>query len=98
MNTEYPKLRMFTVMPGIVATDMVPDAFSPFAQDHADLTGMLALYLAQPRADYLKGSLLGVNWDVTEMEAHKEEIVEKKLLKISWLPVLPVCGGNGIGS
>lgn len=98
MNVEYPKLRMFTTMPGIVATDMPPDNFRPFAHDHVDLTGMLALYLAQPRADYLKGTIISVNWDVTEMEAHKEEIEEKKLLKASWLPVLPFGGGKGLGA
>ena len=85
-------------MPGIVATDMTPAAFRPFALDHVDLTGMLSLYLAQDRANYLKGSLVSVNWDVEELEEHKEEILAKGLLKISWLPVLPVGGGKGIGN
>ena len=53
---EYPSLRVFTTMPGIVATGIVTDFWAPFAKDHVDLTGSLALYLSQPRADYLKGS------------------------------------------
>ena len=93
---EYPHIRAFTVAPGIVKTDMTPESFMPFAHDHAELVGMLALYLVQPRADYLKGSFININWDVEEMEAHKEEIVEKKLLKTSWLPILPVAGGKGL--
>ena len=87
-------------MPGIVKTDMaaVSDFWGHFARDHVDLTGMLALYLAQPRADYLKGGMVGVNWDVEEMEKHKEEIESKKLVLTSWLPVLPFNGGSGLGA
>jgi hypothetical protein len=45
----------------------------------------------------ISGTIISVNWDITEMEAHKEEIEEKKLLKSSWLPVLPFGGGKGPG-
>ncbi|OAQ57808.1 beta-lactamase domain-containing protein [Pochonia chlamydosporia 170] len=31
------------------------------------------------------GCCVGINWDVKEMEANKEEIVEKKLLKMQWV-------------
>ncbi len=72
--------------------------WTPFAKDHADLTGMLALYLAQPRADYLKGTFIGVNWDVEEMELQKDLIFDKKLLQTSWLPVLPAAGGRGLSA
>jgi NAD(P)-dependent dehydrogenase (short-subunit alcohol dehydrogenase family) len=95
-DTEYPSLRVFTLHPGIVSTDLTDPDFEPFALDEVELAGHLSLYLAQPRADYLRGSFVSVNWDVTEMEAHKEEIAEKKLLKMSWLPVLPVGGGKGL--
>jgi hypothetical protein len=59
---------------------------------------MLALYLAQERADYLKGGMVGVNWDVEELEQHKEEIVNRKALWTSWLPILPFNGGKGLGA
>ncbi|KAI9817915.1 MAG: hypothetical protein M1832_004535 [Thelocarpon impressellum] len=98
VHAEYPKLRSFTTMPGIVDTDMPSEQFRPYALDHVDLTGLLALYLAQPRADYLRGSIISVNWDVEEMEAHRDEIEQKKLLQMSWLPVLPIAGGKGIGA
>jgi len=42
--------------------------------------------------------MVGVNWDVLEMEKHKEEILEKKLLWTSWLPILPVAGGKGLSA
>ncbi|ESZ91743.1 hypothetical protein SBOR_7850 [Sclerotinia borealis F-4128] len=93
---EYPTLRVFTTMPGIAVTEMVSEFFKTYAHDHVDLTGMLTLYLVQERADYLRGGMVSVNWDVEEMEEYKEEIVEKKLLQTSWLPVLPFNGGNGL--
>lgn len=57
---------------------------------------MLALYLAQDRADYLNGGMVAVNWDVEEMETYKEEIVKGKVLQTAWLPILPWNGGKGL--
>ncbi|KAF7915359.1 uncharacterized protein EAE98_011225 [Botrytis deweyae] len=96
LHLEYPSLRVFTTMPGIVLTDMVSEQFKPYAVDHADLTGMLALYLAQERADYLRGGMVGVNWDVEEMEEYSKEIAEKKALQTSWISILPFNGGKGL--
>ncbi|TGO46208.1 hypothetical protein BCON_0338g00080 [Botryotinia convoluta] len=96
LHLEYPSLRVFTTMPGIVLTDMVSDHFKPYALDHADLTGMLALYLVQERADYLRGGMVGVNWDVEEMEGYGKEIAEKKALQTSWMSILPISGGKGL--
>lgn len=98
VQLENPTLRVFSTMPGISATGMVTDFWKPYALDHNDLTGMLALYLAQPRADYLKGGMVSVNWDVEELEEHAKEIMEKGLLKTSWLPILPFNGGKGLGN
>jgi NAD(P)-dependent dehydrogenase (short-subunit alcohol dehydrogenase family) len=86
LDAEYPRLRAFTLSPGIILTGMTHESFKPFSKDHIDLPGMMSLYLSQERADFLKGSFVTINWDVKEMEGHKEEIVEKKLLKIQWIP------------
>jgi hypothetical protein len=40
--------------------------------------------------------MVSVNWDVDELEQHKDEIVAKKLLETSWLPILPFAGGKGL--
>jgi NAD(P)-dependent dehydrogenase (short-subunit alcohol dehydrogenase family) len=98
LQLEYPTLRVFSSMPGIALTGMVEEFWLPYAKDHVDLTGMLALYLAQSRADYLKGGMVSVNWDVNELEQHKQEILEKKALQTSWLPILGVNGGKGLGA
>ena len=92
---EYPTLRTFTMLPGIVPSDLSDNpAFTPFAKDEGELSGVLGLYLASSRGDYLKGSLVSVNWDVEEMESHRDEILDG-LLKIKWIPVLPCSGGSG---
>ena len=91
-NSEYSRIRSFTTIPGITRTDMdMNPLFIPYAKDHVDQTGALALYLASSRADYLRGSLVSVNWDLEEMQAHKDEI-EQGLLKIKWVPILPTGG------
>jgi hypothetical protein len=90
-------MRSFTLLPGVVSTALTAQntEFLPFAKDKAEQTGGLALYLAQERADYLKGSLTSINWDIEEMEAHKKEIEEDKILQTKWVPILPCNGGSG---
>lgn len=66
LNVEKPDLRVFTVHPGIIEQTETGrggkiDAFAAFAKDKGILTGGLSLYLAQPKADYLRGSYLSVN-------------------------------------
>ena len=95
VQADYPTLRAFTLLPGIVDTELLDRHFEKFALDEAALTGALTLYLASSRADYLKGSLTSINWDLSEMEAKKDEI-EQGMLKIKWIPVLPCSGGSGI--
>lgn len=66
LDAEKSNLRVFTVHPGIVAATetkrgMVVDQLTPFAKDTGIQTGGLSLYLAQPNADYLRGSFVSVN-------------------------------------
>lgn len=77
-------------------TSMIQEFAKPYALDHLDLTGCLALYLSQPRADYLRGGIVSVNWDVEEMEVERKRLVGSKMLKTSWLPALPFEGGKGL--
>ena len=81
-------MRVFSVHPGIVAADdrgSVIDIFTPFAKDKQALTGGVSLFLSTPKADFLNGGFLSVNWDVNEMEAHANEIKEGNLNKLSFL-------------
>jgi hypothetical protein len=64
---------------------MILDAFAAQTIDPPELSGGISLYLSSARADYLRGKYVAVNWDVEEMEAHAEEINEKKLLNTAFL-------------
>ncbi|KAF2996779.1 hypothetical protein E8E14_005044 [Neopestalotiopsis sp. 37M] len=89
LDVEQPDLRVFSVHPGMVIAEngrgMVVEPFKPFTKDTAALTGGLTTYLATPKAYFLKGGYLHANWDVEELEKHKDEIVEKKLTKLAFL-------------
>jgi len=89
LDLEQPGIRVFSLHPGMVEAEngrgMVIDMFTPFARDKAALTRGVTTYLAQPKADFLKGTYLHANWDVEEMEKHKAEITEKKLNKLAFL-------------
>ena len=64
---------------------MIIDSFTPFAKDKQGLTGGMSLWLATPKADFLKGGFLTANWDVNEMEAHAQEISGGKLTELGFL-------------
>lgn len=61
---------------------MAINTFTPFATDGQALTAAMTLYLQKSEAGFLRGGFFSVNWDVEEMEKHKEEILEGKLLKL----------------
>ena len=61
------------------------DAFVPFAKDTQALTGGVSLWLDTPKAGFLNGGSLSVNWDVNEMEAHADEIKEGRLNHLGFL-------------
>ncbi|KAL5380600.1 hypothetical protein DPSP01_007664 [Paraphaeosphaeria sporulosa] len=85
VRAENPNVTAVAVHPGIVPTDMLKDAFAPFAHDTPQLVGGLATWIAgwegADRA-FLSGRYLSANWDVEELVKRKEEIVEQNLLKM----------------
>lgn len=85
------------MLPGIVPSEINADLphIAPLAKDEAEQTGALGLYLASPRGDWLINSLTSINWDLSEMEAHKDAI-QGGLLRNNWVSVLPVGGGKGL--
>lgn len=98
LDAEYPRLRTFTLSPGITETGMTNELFRPFAKDDVRMVGMMALYLVQERADFLRGGFMSINWDVKEMEENREEIREKKLVKLGWIPAQLGEGGHPFGT
>lgn len=84
LHAEQPSVRCFNLIPGLVATEMAPPGYMDFARDDPMLTGGLSLLLCTERAEWLRGGLVSVNWDWEEMEQHKDEIVEKGLIKLGF--------------
>lgn len=63
---------------------MPPKIYLSYARDDPMLTGGLTLFLSTERAEWMRGTMVSVNWDIEEMEAHKEEIIGKKLTQLGF--------------
>ncbi|KZM21604.1 oxidoreductase [Ascochyta rabiei] len=84
LHAEQAQVRCFSIFPGLVATDMPPRQYLEFARDDPMLSGGLSLFLATPRAEWLRGCVVSVNWDLEEMEGHREEILDKGLCRLGF--------------
>ncbi|KAF2734197.1 NAD(P)-binding protein [Polyplosphaeria fusca] len=85
LHVDHPSVRSFSFHPGAVATDNVFPALRHMFVDPPEMAGGLSLYLSTPRADFLRGTFLTVNWDVEELEKHAEEIKKDKLLNLGFI-------------
>ncbi|EDR07455.1 uncharacterized protein LACBIDRAFT_298670 [Laccaria bicolor S238N-H82] len=83
VSLENPNVRAVVYHPGTVLTPIMDDLphFKPFALDTPELAGAFAVYLTTERAEYLNGRFVSVNWDIEELEARKDEIVLKGLMR-----------------
>jgi hypothetical protein len=77
---------------------MPPKQYLDFALDDPMLTGGLSLFLCTERAEWLKGSMVSVNWDYEEMEEHEEEILEKRLTKLAFCDAKFGRSGHPLGT
>lgn len=82
LDAEYPNLRTFAVIPGLVETDMLLEAMRGIPLDQASLVGGVSVYLSHPHADFLSGRFLDSRWDIDQVVERKEEIVQNDLLKL----------------
>ncbi|KAI0144611.1 NAD(P)-binding protein [Xylariaceae sp. FL1272] len=85
LHAEQPGIRVFMLMPGIVQSGMTVDSLKPYAKDSPHLSGSWTLLLSTPRAEWMRGGIVSANWDVEEMEAHKDQIVHENLLSRAFL-------------
>ena len=76
-------IKCFAIHPGGVATDLgrnMPEAMHAYLVDEPDLAACFAVWLCSGGADWAKGRYLSATWDVGELTARKEEIVQDDLL------------------
>ncbi|KAF2815864.1 NAD(P)-binding protein [Mytilinidion resinicola] len=82
--SAYPKVSSMNYHPGMTVTEMAelhPQVLH-FCKDTVELPAGTAVYLASPHAQFLSGRYMSANWDVDDLEAKKDEIIEKNLLKM----------------
>lgn len=60
----------------------LPSKMHALLNDPPELAAACCVYLTTERADFLTGRFLSANWDVTELEQRKQEIVGQNLLKL----------------
>ncbi|KAL2833765.1 hypothetical protein BDW59DRAFT_156567 [Aspergillus cavernicola] len=97
LQAEHPAITSVSVDPGVVATDMAKSVpyMAPFMKDTPELSGGMAVWLSSGDKEFLSGKAVSVNWDVGELVAKKQEIVQGNLLDLCYRAVL---GASSCGS
>ncbi|CCM01537.1 uncharacterized protein FIBRA_03593 [Fibroporia radiculosa] len=75
----------YALHPGTILTDMtadVPDQFKKYLVDKPEVAAHTMVWLARERRDWLTGRYVSSQWDVEELEAKKQEIVDGDKLKV----------------
>ncbi|KAI1045328.1 hypothetical protein LB505_014415 [Fusarium chuoi] len=81
VQLENPHLRVFSINPGAIATEMQKKSGDIATVDNIRLPASYCVWLATSKeADCLKGRFLWTNWDVTELLQRKDEIEKQSLL------------------
>ena len=87
---EYPDIKVFSVHPGVVKTDMYDEVGGSFpVTSTVGLAASTIQYLTSGKADYLNGRFVSSTWDLVKVErVWKEKIIAQNSLvsKLS-LPV-----------
>ena len=76
-------IKCFAIHPGGVATELglhMPEALHAYLTDAPDLAASFIVWLSSGRADWAAGRYLSATWDVTELDAMKEQILKDDLL------------------
>lgn len=85
LDKEYPGIKVMAYHPGGVmsklAKESMPKDTWSLLNDKPELAGNYCVWLASGKADFLSGRYSSCNWDVDELMAMKDKIVEKDLLK-----------------
>lgn len=76
-------IKCFAIHPGGVATDLglhMPEAMHEYLTDAPELAASFIVWLASGKADWATGRYLSATWDVDELTAMKDQILEDDLL------------------
>ena len=76
-------IKCFAIHPGGVSTELgrnMPKAMHEYLVDEPELAAGFAVWLCSGRADWAKGRYLSATWDVGELAALREDILQHDLL------------------
>ncbi|MCO5132971.1 MAG: SDR family oxidoreductase [Phyllobacteriaceae bacterium] len=76
-------IKCFAIHPGGVSTELgrnMPEAMHEYLVDEPELAAGFAVWLCSGRADWAKGRYLSATWDVGELAALRDDILQHDLL------------------
>lgn len=77
---ENPSVRVYTIHPGAIATNMTAGVDSLPLREDVRLPGSFCVWLASQEAVFLKGRFLWASWDVDELMAMKADFARNPSL------------------
>jgi len=77
LQAENPGLRVVSLHPGVLETEMGAKSGLPVSRDEMSLPTGFAVWLAGPAAGWVGGKFFWAHWDVGELEGMKDGIVER---------------------
>lgn len=81
-QSENPDLRVVSLHPGVIESEMNAKSGMPLSKDDASLPSSFAVWLASPAASWLGGRFVWSHWDVDELLQMKDEILANNELVI----------------
>jgi NAD(P)-dependent dehydrogenase (short-subunit alcohol dehydrogenase family) len=76
LQAENPELRVVSMHPGVLDTEMGTKSGLPVSKDEMSLPTGFAVWLASEAAGWVGGRFLWAHWDVEELALMKDEIVK----------------------
>ncbi|KAL2837215.1 hypothetical protein BJX68DRAFT_274230 [Aspergillus pseudodeflectus] len=86
VQVEHPTVTSVCIDPGVVETSWTDiqalQFLLPLERDMFELVGAVGTWVASRDISFLSGRYLSINWDVEELEARREEVLQKDLLTL----------------
>lgn len=79
-QAEHPDVRVVSMHPGVLDTEMGTKAGLPLSRDDMSLPTSFAVWLASPAPHWVGGRFFWAHWDVEELTQMKDEIVKNNEL------------------
>ena len=82
LRFEHPEVRFMSIHPGELDTDGFDKSGAPRPENMTEgkLAGQFFVWATTDEAEFLSGRFVWAEWDIDELKARKDEILEKDLL------------------